>query len=165
MLLTTAAFGSCLVLAFMEDGPYANTRHHAIRRLAAQAQQAANSVVTPAALGGQPSRKTSPEGHDRNTSAKTALSCGAAGVAAGVAEEGRKGSKARDQPMTHDHERRYALGLSSHKRDTVVCMCIAFYGYFCARPMDSGACCCLWGRVTRCSPSQGRGDTDRRAGV
>ena len=40
----------------MEDGPYANTRHHAIRRLAAQAQQAANSVVTPAALGGQPSR-------------------------------------------------------------------------------------------------------------
>ena len=57
VLLTFAAFGSCLVLAFMEDGPYANTRHHAIRRLAAQAQQAANSVVTPAALGGQPSRR------------------------------------------------------------------------------------------------------------
>ena len=57
VLLTSAAFGSCLVLAFMEDGPYANTRHHAIRRLAAQAQQAANSVVTPAALGGQPSRR------------------------------------------------------------------------------------------------------------
>ena len=43
-------------IAFMGDGPYANTRHHAIRRLAAEAQLQANSVVTPAALGGQPPR-------------------------------------------------------------------------------------------------------------
>ena len=43
-------------IAFMGDGPYANTRHHAIRRLAAEAQLQANSVVTPAALGGRPPR-------------------------------------------------------------------------------------------------------------
>ena len=40
----------------MGDGPYAHTRHHALRRLAAEAQLRANSVVTPAASGGRPPR-------------------------------------------------------------------------------------------------------------